>query len=105
MVKAIPIIKVIEPATDGVFLSVRVIPRAARSSLAGIRDGALLVRLTSPPVDCDANEELIQLIASLLAVPRRQVSLVTGSRGRRKRLKILGLDAQVVATALAITVS
>ena len=105
MVKAIPIIKVIEPATDGVFLSVRVIPRAARSSLAGIRDGALLVRLTSPPVDGAANEELIQLIASLLAVPRRQVSLVTGSRGRRKRLKILGLDAQVVATALAITVS
>ena len=105
MVKAIPIIKVIEPTTDGVFLSVRVIPRAARSSLAGIRDGALLVRLTSPPVEGAANEELIQLIASLLAVPRRQVSLVAGSRGRRKRLKILGVDAQVVATALAITVS
>ena len=105
MVKAIPIIKIIEPVAGGVLLNVRVIPRAARSSLAGIRDGALLVRLTSPPVDGAANEELIQLIASFLAVPRREVSLVAGSRGRRKRLKIVGVDAEAVATALAITVS
>ena len=105
MVKAIRTIRIIEPAADGVFLNVRVIPRAARSSLAGIRDGALLMRLTSPPVDGAANEELIQLIASLLAVPRRQVSLVAGSHGRRKRLKIVGVDAQLVATTLAITVS
>jgi uncharacterized protein (TIGR00251 family) len=96
---------IIESRADGVFLTVRVVPRAARSSLAGIRDGALLVRLTSPPVEGAANEELVQLIASLLGVPRRQVSLVAGSHGRRKRLKIVGVDTAVVATALAITVS
>jgi len=94
---------IIEPVADGVLLNVRVIPRAAHSSLAGIRDGALLVRLTSPPVEGAANEALIELIASHLAVPRRHISLAAGSRGRRKRLKIVGVDAGVVASALAIT--
>ena len=80
----------------GVEISVRVIPRAARSGIAGIRDGALLVRLTSPPVEGAANAELIALLSKLFGVPKRAVTIVSGDRGRVKRVRVDGISADDV---------
>jgi uncharacterized protein (TIGR00251 family) len=96
---------IIERTAEGVVLSVRVIPRASKPGIAGTRDDALLVRLASPPVEGAANDELIDLIASCLGIARRQISIVSGVHGRRKRLKVIGTDASSVAASLAITVS
>jgi uncharacterized protein (TIGR00251 family) len=92
---------VIEAIAGGVQLTVRVIPRAAKSATAGIRDGALVVRLNAPPVDGAANEALITLLSSALGISRRQITIVAGSHNRNKRLHISGVDAAKVATALA----
>jgi len=83
-----------------VVLSVRVVPRAARSGLAGMRDGALLVRLTSPPVEGAANAELIEVMAKALGVAKRAVSIVSGERGRLKRVRIDGITLDVVNSTL-----
>jgi uncharacterized protein (TIGR00251 family) len=87
---------IIEPATDGISINVRVIPRARKTELAGTREEALLVRLSAPPVDGAANDELVSFIASLLDVPRRNVSIQSGAHSRHKRLRVTGID---VATA------
>ncbi len=47
----------------GVSFAVRVQPRASRSEITGEWQGALRVRLTAPPVDDKANEELRRLLA------------------------------------------
>lgn len=90
----------IESTPDGVVLLVRVIPRAGRSAVAGMRDGALLVRLNAPPVEGAANDELIEVLADLFGVPKRAVTIVSGERSRRKRVRIRGMDAETVARAL-----
>jgi uncharacterized protein (TIGR00251 family) len=72
-------------------LRVRVIPRASKSGIAGTRDGALLVRLNSPPVEGAANAELIQVISDALGVPKRSVSIVSGQRSRLKRIVVHGV--------------
>lgn len=84
-------------------LTVHVIPRSPRPGFAGTRNGALLVRLAAPPVDNAANEELIALLARATGSPRRQISIVPGERGRRKRLQLAGADARVVATAVGLS--
>lgn len=87
----------------GTLLDVRVMPRSPRSAVAGVRDGALLVRLAAPPVDGEANAALIALLAEALDLPRRDLALVAGARGRRKRVKISGLrPAEVTARLAAI---
>jgi uncharacterized protein len=91
---------VIETTLDGVTIAVRVIPRAGRSGLAGTRGDALLVRLQSPPVEGAANEELIEVLARALKVPRRAVSIVAGDRSRQKRVRVVGIDAVTAATRL-----
>ena len=85
---------------EGVAIAVRVIPRAGRSGLAGTRGGALLVRLQSPPVEGAANEELIEVLARALQVPKRAVTIVSGDRSRQKRVRVTGIDAATAAARL-----
>ena len=90
----------IESTPDGVAIAVRVIPRAGRSGLAGTRGDALLVRLQSPPVEGAANEELIEVLARALQVPKRAVTIVAGDRSRQKRVRVAGIDAATAAARL-----
>lgn len=80
-------------------LEVRVIPRAGRSGFAGMRDGALLVRLAAAPVDGAANAELIALVARALHLPKRDITIVSGERSRSKRIRVANIDR---ATALDV---
>src|SRR5207247_6359816 len=81
---------------DGVVLAVRVIPRARKHEIAGTRDGALLVRLAAPPVEGAANDALIEFLAKRLGAPRRAVRIVSGERGRQKRLAVAGVNGNQV---------
>jgi hypothetical protein len=63
-----------------------VIPRAARTAVGGRRDGALIVRVSAPPVEGAANEAVIDAVARSLGVPRGAVAIERGARARRKVL-------------------
>ena len=82
--------------SKGVVLNVRVIPRAGRSGLAGTRDNALLVRLNAPPVEGAANAELLDVLAEILDVPKRALTIVSGERSRSKRVLVSGVDTAAV---------
>lgn len=71
---------------------VRVQPRASRSETCGLIGGALKVRLQAPPVDGAANDSLIELMADLLGVARRQVRIVAGVASRSKVVEVEGVD-------------
>jgi len=80
---------------------VRVIPRASRDELAGMRDGRLLVRVTAPPLDGRANAAVCALLAKAAGVPKGAVRVVRGEASRDKRVRIDG-DAPVVRAALGL---
>ena len=73
-------------------LAVRVIPRSSKPGIAGVRDGALLIRLQSPPVKGAANSELIKVIAKAFGVRKLDVAIVAGERSKLKRLSV-AIDA------------
>jgi hypothetical protein len=91
----------ITPTATGVTIDVRVVPRAAKPGVAGTRDGALLVRLSAPPVEGAANAELVEVIATALRVPRRAVTIVAGERSRTKRVAVAGITMEQVGQALS----
>lgn len=90
----------ISPAKDGASLSVHVVPRASRDELAGIQGGALRIRLTAPPVEGAANRSLVELVAEILDVRKRNVEIVSGHGSRRKVVVVRGLSPQEVAARL-----
>jgi len=77
-------------------LDVRVIPRARKTECAGFRDDALVVRIAAPPVEGAANDALIQFFSSALRVPRRAVRILSGDRGRLKRVAIDGVTSEQI---------
>lgn len=85
----------------GCVLTVRVIPRANRTALAGERAGALLVRLAAPPVEGAANAALIAFLAECLQVARRQLTIASGETSRDKRIQVSGLSADAARTRLS----
>jgi uncharacterized protein (TIGR00251 family) len=91
----------VRPSEGGVTLRVRVQPRASRNALAGTREGALVVRLTSPPVEGEANASLISFIAGALRVARSDVRLLRGHKAREKLLQVRGVSQADVVDLLS----
>jgi uncharacterized protein YggU (UPF0235/DUF167 family) len=73
-------------------LSVRLTPRAARERLAAGPDDGFVAHVTAPPVEGAANEALCRLVAKAAGVAPSRVSVVRGQRGRRKLVRVDGLD-------------
>jgi uncharacterized protein (TIGR00251 family) len=78
---------------DGLTLRVRVQPRASRDALGGEREGALVVRLSAPPVEGAANVALVRFLGKALGIAPSAVRILKGLTGRRKLVAIAGLDA------------
>lgn len=89
----------IEETQDGVRMKIKVQPRSSASKVVGWSEGMLKVRLTAPPVEGEANMELIELLASFFGVAKKMVSLVRGEKSRTKVVGIAGLSKE---KALAI---
>ena len=85
----------------GASAAVRVTPRAGRTAFAGVREGAILVRLAAAPVEGAANEALLAFLAESLHLPKRDITIVAGERGRTKRIVVSGLAASEVNDRLA----
>jgi uncharacterized protein (TIGR00251 family) len=83
-------------------IAVRVTPRSGRDEIAGERNGALLVRVTAPPVEGKANGAVRKLLAKLLGIPPSRVSVVRGSASRNKLVEVEGMDAGAVRRELGL---
>lgn len=87
---------------EGTALSVRVVPGAARSALAGLGDGALRVRVAAPAVEGRANAALVAFLAGRLGLRPRALRLAAGERGRQKLVVIRGRTPEEVRAALGL---
>lgn len=82
-------------APAGLRLTVRLTPKASAPRIIGLAaeaDGrvALKLAVTAAPEDGKANEALLALVAELLDVPLRGVTLVQGAGSRRKLVHVAG---------------
>ncbi len=68
--------------------SVKVVPRASKSEIVGEMDGALKIRIASPPVDGAANAELIKLLAKTCGIAKSEIEIISGETSKTKQIKI-----------------
>jgi len=87
---------------SGVCLEVQVQPRSSRNQIVGKQDGRLKIKLTAPPVEGEANQALINYLAQLLQVPKKNVKLLKGESARHKLIEISGVTEQELIAKLNI---
>ncbi len=81
----------IESSPKGVFLRVRLQPRASKNAIEGVIEGSLRIRLTAPPVEGEANRALIEFLSDILRVRKSSIGIASGLRSRDKRVSVDGL--------------
>jgi hypothetical protein len=81
-------------------IDIYVQPRASKTMVVGLHDGAIKIRLAAPPVDGAANAALVEFIAKRLGIPRARVRIAGGETSRRKLVEIDGVEAALVTAML-----
>ncbi len=90
----------LKESKTGVQFRVRVQPRASKSELAGVMEGALKVRITSPPVDGEANAACVKFFAALLGTAKSNLRISSGESSRNKTLEVSGMTLEEVRAKL-----
>lgn len=77
-------------------ITVRVIPNASKSEIAGREGSVWKIRLAAPPVDGKANDSLIRFLADRLDLAPSEIDLVKGHSSKTKILSVPMAEEDVV---------
>lgn len=81
----------------GAAITVRVTTCASINEIQEIlEDGTVKIRITSAPVEGQANQTLLKFLADILEVTVDKLEIVAGQNGRDKLITVLGLDSGTV---------
>ncbi len=81
-------------------VSLKVVPGASKSELAGKHGDAIKIRLAAPPLDGKANAALVVFLADKLGVAKSAVRVVTGDTSRLKLVEVDGIESAELARRL-----
>ncbi|KKQ57258.1 MAG: hypothetical protein US74_C0006G0042 [Parcubacteria group bacterium GW2011_GWA2_38_13] len=68
-------------------ISVRVITRASKNEIIPFGTG-LKAKITKPPVDGEANDALIKMLAKYYSIPKNSIKIVSGKTSKNKIIEI-----------------
>lgn len=77
---------------DSCIINVRVVPRSSKVSIEAIGQDLYKIKLTSPPVEGEANEQLVRVLAGKLSIPSNRIEIISGAKSRLKRVRIIGVQ-------------
>lgn len=87
----------ITDASRGAAFTVKIVPKANKTEIVGLQeDGTIKIRLKSPPIEGQANEELIKFLAEFFRVTAKDIEIVAGLDNRRKLISVLNVSAEDV---------
>ncbi len=74
----------------GVTLFLQIQPRASKTEIIGLHGEPprLKIRVAAPPVDGEANEELVAFLSKKLKIPKSRIHVAAGQSGKFKELFI-----------------
>jgi uncharacterized protein len=78
----------------GVLLKLKVLPRSSRCELVGRHGDALKIKVTAPPLEGRANEEIIEFLAEALGIKKGRLTIVNGHKSQHKTVAITGCNRQ-----------
>lgn len=78
----------------GFIIKVRVEPRSSKKGVSGVMGDALKVKLTAPPVEGEANEQLIEVLSDYFKIKKSAIKIIRGQASKNKTVEIDGGHAE-----------
>lgn len=84
------------------WIALKVVPGSRKSQVVGPYGDRLKIKVAAPPEDGRANKEVCSLIAEACGVPVKNVTVLSGAASPEKVVRVAGLTAALVASALKL---
>lgn len=85
-----------EKTANGLLIKVKVEPRSSKRKITGLQGDALKIKLTSPPVEGKANEELIEFLSGAFGIRKSAIRIARGGSSKHKMIELSGLPPEAL---------
>ena len=94
-------LKVQEHADKVTFIA-KIVPGSSKTTIVGLLDGMLKIKVAAPPEKGKANAALAAFLAKRLGIRKNAVAIVTGQTSPVKQIEVIGISASDLSTGLGI---
>jgi uncharacterized protein (TIGR00251 family) len=84
---------VIQESAGGVIFTAKVVPGSSRTTVAGVLEDMVKVRVAAAPEKGKANQCLVTFLAKQLGVKKGDVEIVSGQTRPIKQIRVTGICA------------
>ena len=78
----------------GLTFDIQVTPHASSAQVVGVQEGILKIKVTALPVEGEANEACIKLLAKTFALKKSQMEIFVGAKARRKTVLVKDISRE-----------
>jgi uncharacterized protein (TIGR00251 family) len=90
----------IQESPDGVVFTAKVVPGSRRTTVAGVLDTAIKIRVTAAPEKGKANQCLIAFLAGQLGVKKNAIEILSGQTNPIKQVRVAGISGEELLNRL-----
>jgi uncharacterized protein (TIGR00251 family) len=87
---------------EGVIVEAKIVPGSSRTSLAGLLDGMLKIKVAAAPEKGKANKCVCEFLAKQLAVNKKSVTVISGQNSPLKSIEICGISGGTLLERLKL---
>jgi uncharacterized protein (TIGR00251 family) len=85
---------------NSITFAVRVQPRSSKNEICGIYGDAVKIKLTSPPVEGEANEGLVKFLSKVLDISKGQIEIIGGQKSKNKVIRVTAVKKERITECL-----
>lgn len=92
----------IQEHAGGVVFTAKIVPGSSRTTVAGVLEDMIKIRVAAPPEKGKANQCLIAFLAGQLGVKKNEIDIVAGQTNPVKQVRVAGISAAVLLERLGL---
>ena len=94
----------IREVDGGIVFVAKVVPGSSKTSICGLLNGALKIKVAAPPEKGKANKCLLEFLAKQLRVKKNAISIISGQTSQVKKVQVLGLSRRQIGDRLDLNI-
>jgi len=92
----------IQESSDGVLFTAKVVPGSSRTTVAGVLEDMVKIRVAAAPEKGKANQCLVTFLAKQLGVRKGDVEIVSGQTRPVKQVRVTGISGAKLMEKLGL---
>jgi uncharacterized protein (TIGR00251 family) len=90
----------VEDINGGIVFTAKVVPGSSRTSVCGLLDNMVKIKVSAAPEKGKANKCLLDFLAKKLGVKKNTVNIISGKTSAVKGVRVMGISAEQLSNKL-----